>query len=219
MNDQNSIDGSELIPFGRYKGQPVEVLAHDAEYRNWLLGQPWFRDRHGSIYAMVINHFGEPTETPEHNAMCARFFDAQFRLAIVRAAMRIVLHRAPWNPDVARCTVFANVGEPEFERDGWDVVFHVTLRAAAKGQAVELIGRDHVMFGVECKTSLGDDFPAVLRQVKNHSTAPHYRVAFASDYCGVGASLSEVRRMFLASHIALITDGELVETNVSSIAA
>ena len=31
---------SELIPFGKYKGQPVEVLAQDKGYVEWLTAQP-----------------------------------------------------------------------------------------------------------------------------------------------------------------------------------
>jgi hypothetical protein len=36
---------SELIPFGKYKGQPVEVLAQDKQNAEWLTAQPWFRVR------------------------------------------------------------------------------------------------------------------------------------------------------------------------------
>ena len=31
---------SELIPFGKYKAQPVEVLAQDEGYVEWLTGRP-----------------------------------------------------------------------------------------------------------------------------------------------------------------------------------
>ena len=31
---------SELIPFGKYKAQPVEVMAQDEGYVEWLTGRP-----------------------------------------------------------------------------------------------------------------------------------------------------------------------------------
>src|SRR6516165_8596150 len=59
-------DMSELIPFGKYKGQPVEVLAQDKQYAEWLTAQPWFRDKFAGLYTVIINKFQEPSETPEH---------------------------------------------------------------------------------------------------------------------------------------------------------
>jgi len=57
---------SELIPFGKYKGQPVEVMAQDKQYAEWLTAQPWFRDKFAGLYTVIINKFQEPSETPEH---------------------------------------------------------------------------------------------------------------------------------------------------------
>lgn len=33
------------MPIGKFKGKPVEVLRDDPEYREWLLGQDWFRQK------------------------------------------------------------------------------------------------------------------------------------------------------------------------------
>lgn len=30
----------EVVPFGQYKGQPVEVMAADTDYCEWLAAQP-----------------------------------------------------------------------------------------------------------------------------------------------------------------------------------
>src|SRR5215831_19117052 len=43
-----------------------------------LLKQPWLRDRFPPIYTVIINNFGEPAETPEHNQMQALFTDKEF---------------------------------------------------------------------------------------------------------------------------------------------
>jgi len=32
----------DIVPFGKYKGQPVEALQGDPAYADWLAAQPWF---------------------------------------------------------------------------------------------------------------------------------------------------------------------------------
>ena len=67
---------AEIVPFGKHKGQPVEVLLADQDYLGWLVGQPWFRDRFPNIYQVVVNYGAEPrAETPEHNELQASFLD------------------------------------------------------------------------------------------------------------------------------------------------
>lgn len=67
-----------IVPFGKYKGQPVEVLANDEQYCRWLADQEWFRTRFTAIHTLIINNFATPHETPEHNALQARFLDAEW---------------------------------------------------------------------------------------------------------------------------------------------
>jgi hypothetical protein len=69
---------SNLIPFGKYKGQPIEALAQDRQYVEWLTAQPWFRERFASLYTVIINNFQEPSETPDHNALQVLFLDDAF---------------------------------------------------------------------------------------------------------------------------------------------
>ena len=69
----------EIVPFGKYKGQPVEALAQDKEYCEWLVAQDWFRAKFTAIHTLIINNFGEPDESPEHNQLQARFTDEEFR--------------------------------------------------------------------------------------------------------------------------------------------
>lgn len=72
----------KIVPFGKYKGQPVEALVHDRQYVEWLTAQPWFKEKFQPIYNLVINNFGEPSETPEHNAMQALFLDDEYVVAV-----------------------------------------------------------------------------------------------------------------------------------------
>jgi hypothetical protein len=77
---------TEVVPFGTYKGQPVEALASDRQYCDWLAGQPWFRERFQNIYTVVVNNFAELSETPEHIALQALFLDDGFCERFIRGA-------------------------------------------------------------------------------------------------------------------------------------
>src|SRR4030095_5425364 len=76
---------TDIVPFGKYKGQPVEVLAEDPEYCDWLTGPEWFRLNVRGIHTLIINQFGPPTETPDHNALQALFTDPIFAARLVLA--------------------------------------------------------------------------------------------------------------------------------------
>ena len=58
---------SEIVPFGKYKGQPIEALAQDKSYLEWLSAQDWFRERYANIYTLVLNNFAEPSESTRLN--------------------------------------------------------------------------------------------------------------------------------------------------------
>ena len=70
---------TQLVPFGKYKGQPVEVMQMDTGYCEWLSTQDWFRERYANVYQQVIiNNFTEASETPEHNKLQMLFLDKDF---------------------------------------------------------------------------------------------------------------------------------------------
>ncbi len=69
----------QLVPFGKYQGQPISVMQNDTQYCEWLSTQDWFRERYANVYNQVIvNNFTEPTETPEHNRLQMLFLDNEF---------------------------------------------------------------------------------------------------------------------------------------------
>ena len=69
---------NRIITFGQYKGQPVEVLAQYPQYVEYLMKDNWLKNNHPNIYQIVINNFCEPNDTPEHNALQARFLNNDF---------------------------------------------------------------------------------------------------------------------------------------------
>ncbi|MDR2560745.1 MAG: hypothetical protein LBC63_03105 [Holophagales bacterium] len=78
---------SQTVPFGKYKGQPLEVLIADKSYTAWLVAQDWFRERYQSIYQAIVNY------SPGLNAMlhvyqCEGYEEelAEFLAAVHKAA-------------------------------------------------------------------------------------------------------------------------------------
>lgn len=133
---------SELVPFGKHKGQPVEIMLADPGYREWVLAQPWVKDRYPTFHQTIINFGGEPADTPEHNQMQAAFLDDTFCLALARILLHPSvfngkdainkLHRsvqAEWYAltmsHLTATPIHPHIWRRDFEVDGWDVVFHV----------------------------------------------------------------------------------------------
>ena len=140
---------SEIVPFGKYKGQPLEVLAQDHQYVDWLLAQDWVRSRHQAFYTIVINNFQAPTETPEHNVLQARFLDEDYRFKIAYFLS---------SGKVRNSLDFDTTIDPE--ADGMDV-----LIASSHNEFEKIVN-----IYVEIKPQISDDYPAVMRQIRS-STA------------------------------------------------
>ena len=186
----------EIVPFGKYKGKPIEAMAEDRQYLDWVTAQPWFRERYANIYTLIINNFQEPADTPEHNALQARFLDASFLLAFVKIVRT--------NFELGRNKLGA-----AFECEGFDV--NVT---------------GGVNLYIECKPVVGDDYPAILRQIRTAQNAPdvyygnrtYYReqsrdaILFLEQYVGSGATLDQFVEIFERSGIQVVFLDEVLDS-------
>jgi hypothetical protein len=72
------------VPFGKYKGRPVEEMLADASYMAWLEAQPWFRER----FAHMTGNREDLGRTPEHNKLQAIFLDNAYCWAFALVAGR-----------------------------------------------------------------------------------------------------------------------------------
>lgn len=263
----------EIIPFGKYKGQPVDILAQDRQYCEWLEQQEWFRARYPAIHTVIINNFGEPEETPEHNALQALFVDEDFRKRflvgvlgdeeeICKPAMRtrdsaiagfrkrlfdVEAERKEWESSKSlyssdyRAQQLAEAENgirkyteiitglqqfrpevktsAEFEKLGVDVVIHYATISIKEDRlryalfdAAETCDDISGDIYVECKPSVGDDYPAVLRQISGVSEAYRgRRVLFIGHggYVGTGATFEQVKAIFHSRRIKIVLLGEL----------
>lgn len=146
---------SAIVPFGKYKGQPVEVLAQDEQYLEWLKDQDWFKSRYQNIYAIIINQFQAPSDTPESNRMQARFIDDEYRNKVA------YLMTDDWLKKT-----FDGETEYQFEEGGLDVLI--------KSSHAEFKHEYHIY--IELKPQVSDDFPAVLRQIISRDRKITFRI-------------------------------------------
>jgi uncharacterized protein (DUF3820 family) len=211
---------SNIVPFGKYKGQPAETMAADRQYCEWLLSQPWAKGKLGAVYNIVINYGAEPQDTPEHNEMQARFLDDEFCLSVLKQVRPLWLdikaqyEADDWELEKRKSARIERDGpvtvkQVWFEAGGWDVhaSFGGGLRLGESYWGWEY-GAKHDMF-VECKPSLGDDYPAVLRQVQRYrGDYSDAKVVLVRRFSTTSVPLPAVRKIFAASGYDLVLEGE-----------
>lgn len=189
--------GDVIVPFGKYKGQPVEAMAQDKQYVDWLTAQPWFKEKFGNIYTVIINNFQEPSETPTHNALQAKFLNKDLCLALVKFL----------NP---RYFGDASTLRVQFEHSGFDVFI-------LGGKEISEHEYCYASFHLELKPTIGDDYPAILRRMKaawfsgqpsrNDVARRDYvsnMVLVLEEYTGAGATCEQFIEIFEASGIRVV---------------
>lgn len=138
---------NDVIPFGKYKGKPIDVLAQDYEYCDWLMQQDWVRERYGNVYTLIVNNFGEATETPEHNKLQYEFMQEENVLKLIRMIY-----------ETTDITVKKIIPEVR----GWDVL--AEFRYLSNEDDENYWISENIV--IELKPCIGDDYPSVLRQMK-----------------------------------------------------
>lgn len=244
---------AELIPFGKYSGQPVEMLAEDHQYADWLIQQPWFRQKYANLYSVVINNFQTPNETPEHNALQARFLDDEFcrkmaalifpkRFPItsesLMAALALMaeetLRKFPFRlhtpfldaqlsteqlgDDLIVVKIQALTGDVCPRKQDIEEWFRVRSNMItisrkefenARGVDVRFMAEsatgEFVEFDVERKPSVGDDYPAVLRQMKRSGA----RILVFRTFSSAAISREQLGQIFRCDNIRVVSELEI----------
>ena len=211
---------NNLIPFGKYKGQPIEQLRNDPDYVEWLMGQDWFGQRFGGIRTLIVNNFSEPDSTPEHNSLQAKFLDETFTLGVLRSGFQKVFEALD-EYEVRLATAKAKCPEIAYERfchsdchidfetqKGWDVEVEIEKKFmpiyAERGAKYYF----RAEFAIELKPALGDEYPRVLREVKSRREAGKWILVYCERFTATGASLDQVCKIFASSGIRLLVANE-----------
>lgn len=86
-NEKETNGGAAILPFGKHKGERVdEVMRTDPKWIEWIMAQPWFREKHPTLVQVIVNGGAAPDDdTPEHNRMQALFLEPAICAAAYRA--------------------------------------------------------------------------------------------------------------------------------------
>jgi len=192
----------ELMPIGKHKGESVlSVLEADPSYCEWLAQQPWFREKYGTTYNVIVNYGEPPQDSPEHNQMQAQFLDDEFTLRLSR-----VLAAGDGSP-LQDAEAIVN---RRFEVQGWDVAFFTQDPTHWKPSR---------SIAVECKPDLGDDYPNVLRQISRYPAfdmwgsyhiSTRHKCVLVRRARFEGVTWDQVSDIFAASGVRLVREAELV---------
>jgi hypothetical protein len=184
---------SVRMPVGKYKGQDLDVvMASDPGYIEWISGEEWFRQQYTQVYKIIVNGDSDLQESPEHNALQARFLDEEVRMALASHLLPEVTDTETLIPK-AESAFLASINfqgydreytkkfpkfsfgkqsvevyDPTFEYRGVDVCFGAGgyVEVFKRGRNPRMtIAADRRFLFVELKPTLGDQYPAVLRQI------------------------------------------------------
>jgi uncharacterized protein (DUF3820 family) len=239
-------ENNTIVPFGKYKGQPIEVLRQDPGYCEWFLAQDNIKKKYPTFCQIIINNFCEPSDTPEHNALQTRFLDNDFCLALAKLckwklfkkincirnlekAIRNVL-KMSYNTnseydkrmekieelksmkDYVNESIFEVDGkelldgEPffrikkVFEQDGWDVIIQTDDTECQMGcVGYKECYINQAKIAIEIKPVIGDDFPAILRQMKIARIHPDFQCLIFDKFNAIGATIDQIKSMFESS--------------------
>jgi hypothetical protein len=80
---------TEIVPFGKYKNQPIELMLADQNYLEWIAGQPglmaMLQGRYPALFNVITVGAPQTDDTPEHNKLQAMFLDPAFQHAFIGA--------------------------------------------------------------------------------------------------------------------------------------
>lgn len=236
------------------------MLQNDPDYCRWILATPGLKQKYGETYnsieTLIINNFGQPSDSPEHNAFQARFVDKSYSYSVLNFACNIdnrlsrlsftadrwlksrtidycelavesaskltsltkrsEHYRARYEKDlfkdIPRIDLINRDFKVIFEHKGWDVVVCADLKLWIDPFGPEL--RLSERLPIELKPSVGDDFPYILRQVKNRS---EIGIVIADEFCATTVSIDDAKSMFMSSGSKLIISSEIPKIGLPEI--
>jgi len=76
------VNNTKLVPFGKYKEQPIEVLLEDTNYTEWILSNDGIKENYSWVYNAIKSAMSNE-DTPEHNKIQSRFLQQKYCKKIV----------------------------------------------------------------------------------------------------------------------------------------
>jgi hypothetical protein len=267
-----------LVPFGKYKGQPITTLLNDTKYLDWCKQQEWFK-KFPIVYNICVNQTivnqNESSKTPEHNRIQNLFLEEENvkRLLGLKSfdkynkCIQIIQDRMncddfhryfeEYNIDnLTKKNIFMNI---EFEgKFNWDIVIRLDSDEIANftfkeqynnvdRKDLELFfvtvfplhkneyyinwynGRKHAglrRYSIFCSTTyievkplLGDDYPCVLRKMKQQISLTEKLndvgkyVLLVKDFSSSTTSKEQLIQIFQQSNIKVVYLNDVIENS------
>ena len=171
-----------LVPFGKYKGQPITTLLNDTKYLEWCKQQEWFQ-KFPIVYNICVNQTittnNQNSKTPEHNKLQNLFLQNEN----VEKLLKNIFKKTSKNVEISE-------GKITFEgMFNWDLIVEnyewwlcdcdwtdETKDCCDCELFKNYIERYKIPKNEDClkfnevyceiKPCLGDDYPCVLRKMK-----------------------------------------------------
>jgi len=221
-----------LVPFGKYKGQPITTLMNDTKYLEWCKQQEWFQ-KFPIVYNICVNQTittnNSNSKTPEHNKLQNLFLEKEN----IEKLWNIIINK--YCKSNRHIPLKFNSYKIEFEgRFNWDCIFvfdNYTQCLNGPRCCSNEFDISVLFVFSEIKPLLGDDYPCVLRKMKNQveltKNAYKEKTGFGifhlkylliiKEYNSINTSKDEIIKIFNQSHINIIFIDELFNNLPSQI--
>ncbi len=185
---------NNLIPFGKYKGEPLEMLLADSQYVEWLSSQSWLKEKYTNIYNIVVFGREQDTPTPEHNRMQAKWLNSDY---LDNFIAYMVKHK---NLRKNHCWVVTGfeMGNIDVKIEGKGV-----LRFANGNEILTILE-----INIELKTSVSDDYPSILRKLANQYRPRNKLILITKEFVSEAVTLEQAKKIFKMSSIEFILESE-----------
>lgn len=83
---------SDVLTFGKHRGQPYEVLLRESAYALWLMSSmpDKLANEHPELWAFLVRRYGIPDRTPAHNKLQNLFLREEFCLRFAHLVSKTV---------------------------------------------------------------------------------------------------------------------------------
>jgi uncharacterized protein (DUF3820 family) len=176
-----------IVPFGKYKDKSILELLADKNYVEWLKQQSWFPNQK-KIYNIIVNqtiHTSNNTKTPEHNKLQNLFLDDKN----VEKLLLNIYQKKYKSEKISNVNIYSDniIFEGIYNwdlivKDNYWYLCECSLNDEPNNRCnCEIKKKYREKYNIpdyennlrfyelycEIKTSLGDDYPCVLRKMKS----------------------------------------------------
>jgi len=158
-----------LVPFGKYKGQPITTLLNDTQTLKYYK-DTGILQKYPIVYNICVNQTittNKDGKTPEHNKLQNLFLDNQNVINLLRKIIYNKIGPIPKNTHYEFSCEFEGMFN-------WDILIENIYIYKCRSDEPDIcdgcydsdIKSNHNDICIEIKPLLGDDYPCVLRKMK-----------------------------------------------------